>query len=617
MRDHKALVQKEFGLWDRGLADVCPGTRNTKAHNVIYTHFGAKTREGTVLSLTFPNLARFHIYKRIGEADRLLILNGAGQLYDSTNLVTPILSIPAMTDFSVVVMFNRAYISPHDGVTGLAGEKVYVYGGSGVARPAGGSPPSAFVLGVANSGTAGNIEKGKRLFAVAYETDTGYITRPGPIGPAYTVLDAPGNKKADVSNIPIGPAGTVARHILATKLIVDYAGDQTSPELFFVPAGKINDNTTTTLTVNFFDSDLSSSADYLFDNLDVIPAFLGMVNYNGRLCGWGENGKESVIRCSTSGQPESHSGIEGFVIINPGDGRGLKACIVHRGLLNCYKQERHYMTQDNGASPVTWKVVLIDAAIGTDTFGVAQILDSAGQTHDLFAIASREGLQLFSGIYAPQPLTYQVDGIWKRINNAYTKLIQVVVDPVQRRIYVTLPLDGSAVINCLLMGDYNNGLAPDTIRWATWSFFGFNVKSMAVDTKFTDQSPVFTVGAGANLYKLDPTVLNDYGNALPNPELEFGPKSGDDDGIVNHFAGIRSRIIGSGNLNVIAYGLDKTQSFTAKDIPLAALPGKEYERLFDIKSEKCSVSIKTQSVNEWFHLNKLSLYYIPLWVSRG
>lgn len=616
MRDHKALVQKEFGLWDRGTDDVCPPNRNTKANNVIYTHFGAKTREGTVLSITFPNLARFHIYKRIGEADRLLILNTSGQLYDSTNLVTPILSIPAMTDFSVVVMFNRAYISPHDGTTGLAGEKVYVYGGSGTARAAGAAPPSGFTLGVTNSGTAGNVEAGAHLFAVAFETDTGFITRPGPIGPAYSVMTATGTRKVDVSLIPIGPAGTVARHILATGIITNYQGDQVSPELFFVPGGKISNNTATTLTINFFDADLQSSADYLFDNLDTLPAFLGMANYNGRLVGWGENGNESLVRCSVSGQPEAHSGIEGFVIVNPGDGLGVKNCVAHRGLLNVYKRQRHYVTQDNAGSAVTWKVTLVDSAVGCDVFGVSQILDSAGQTHDQFLVAAREGLMDFAGAYAPAPLSYQIEDIWRRINQGATNKIQVVVDPIQRRVYISLPLDGSTTINTLVMMDYNNGLSADTVRWSVWSFFGLTIKSIAVNTKFTDQSPIFTIGAINNIYILDPTALNDYGNAIPDPELEFPLKSADDDGIVNHFGGVRLRVMGVGNLNITAYGLDKTLSYAAKDLPITVLPGKEYTRLFDIKSEKCAVSMKTSSINEWFHINKMTLWYIPLWLSR-
>lgn len=619
MRDHKPIVQKEFGLFDRGTDEVCPITRNLKANNLIYTHFGAKVREGTVLGLTFPNLVRQHIYKRTGEADRLLLLNTSGEIHDSTNIGTPILTIPAMTDFSIVVMFNRAYISPHNGVTGLAGEKVYVYGGSGTARSTGASPPSGFNLDAHNGSSGGHVETGgERLVAVAFETDTGYITRPGPIGPAYGHYAATGTRKMDVLNIPIGPAGTVARHILVSRAQPNWNGDQVSPELFFVPNGKISNNTDVQLLgIDFYDADLVSSADYLFDNLDNLPAFLGMCDYGGKLCGWGENAKPSIVRVSAAGQPESVSSIEGFAIINPGDGLGLTRCVSHRGLLHCYKKQRHYMTQDNNLSAVTWKVVLIDSAIGTDVNGVSQVLDSAGQTMDQYLIASRKGLQRFAGAYDEQPLSFQVDDIWRRINNGATNKIQVVQDPVAQRVYISLPLDGSATINTLLMMDYQNGLSAESVRWACWSFANYVIKSIVVDTNFTDQSPVFTIGAASNTYKLSASALNDNGTAIPDPELEFCPYSKDDEGIINHFAGVRLRILGSGTLRITAYGLDRTISFGARDTVLSTLPGKEYSRLFDIKSEKCIVNLKMSNINEWFHINKFVLYYIPLWMSRG
>lgn len=620
MRDHKALVQKDFGLFDRGMEELCPANRNTKVINMQYTHFGAKTREGTVKDLTFPNLVRFWIFRRIGQADRLLLLNTAGEIHDSTNIGTPILTIVGMTDFSVVLMFDRVYISPHDGKTGLPGEVVYVYTGTGVARPAGGSPPSGFNLTGHETGDDGKIDKGTHLFAVAFETDTGYITRPGPIDgdePDFKKFEATGGKKFRVTNIPVGPAGTVARHILATRLIFDYKGDQKSPELFFVPKGKIENNTDVALTIDFYDSDLVASADYLFDNLDEIPAFLGMCDYGGRLCGWGENEKPAIIRASQSGQPESHSGVEGFVIVSPGDGLGLTRCVVHRGNLHCYKKQRHFLTQDNGSSPVTWNVALVDAAVGTDVNGVSIIMDSAGQTMDQFVIASRQGLMHFAGAYSEQALTFGIDDIWKRINQSKTHLIQVSVDPIKKRIYITLPVDGSSTINMLLMGDYEYGLSAEMIRWSVWSFTNYVIKSIIVDTKFTDQSAVFTIGASSNTYQLSATALNDDGTAIPDPEIEFAPKSGDDEGLINHYTGIRLRVVGSGVLGIIAYGLDRTISYTVKDIVLSANPGKEYTALFEIKSEKCIVSLKTSSINEWFHINKYALYFIPLWVNRG
>jgi len=617
VRDHKGITVKNVrGLWVRGTEDVCPEGYFLVAHNVIYTQFGVKTREGISLYLTFPNLVRFHIYKRIGEADRLLLLNTSGQLFDSTNLTTPILTIVAMTDFSMVTMFNRAYITPHNGQRGLPGEKLYVYGGSGTARPAAGSPPSGFTLVVNDAAAVGNIEKGDHLFAVAFETDTGYITRPGPTG-NFVKYVAPGAKKAKVTAIPIGPAGTVARYVLATKTIINYNGNQLAQEFFFVPNGKISNNVDVELdNVNFFDSDLLASADYLIDNLDIIPAFLGVADYNGNLVGWGEDTKESIIRVSKSGEPESMSGVDGFVIVNPGDGGGINACVVYRSQLHAYKDQRHYITANNGNAPVSWQVELVDAAIGTDVFGVAQVLDSRGQTADQFIIASRTGLLQYFGSYAV-PLSNVINDIWKRINFSAFNKVQVAVDPNQKRLYVTLPLDASTTINTILMMDFNDGLSWESVKWSIWEFAGLSVKSIAVDTLFTNQVPVFTIGAANNIYRLSASVLNDVDVAIPVPEIEYALEPEDNQSFLNHYTGVRVRVVGSGVLQVRVSGSDRNQTLNAKDIVMSAAPGYEMSRLFDFQAERASISFRVESIDEWFHINKRTMFIAPLWLSRG
>src|SRR5258706_4864107 len=296
MRDHQSIVIREFkGEFDRGSDDVCPPGYLLKARNVIFTNFGVKTRPGFEKTITLANTVRIQTYKRIGEADRLLILTSDGKLWDSTNLATPILNIPAMTDFSMINMFNRAYISPHNGIRGLPGEFLYVYVGSGTARKAGGSPPSGFTLLATNSGSSGHVEPCFRFVAVAFETDTGFITRLGPVAgtvPSFASLTTTGVKKLTVNAIPIGPAGTVARRIAVTKVIVDGVStmNQLLNEFFFIPNGRIADNTSTgPLDYDFYDADLVDSADYLLDNLDSPPAFVHVNDYNGSLVGVGED----------------------------------------------------------------------------------------------------------------------------------------------------------------------------------------------------------------------------------------------------------------------------------------------------------------------------------------
>lgn len=632
MRDHTPIVIREFkGEYDRGSDDVCPAGYLLKARNVIFTNFGVKTRPGFDGQYVLANIARIQTYKRIGEADRLLILCTDGKLYDSVvSLVTPILNIPAMTDFSMVNMFNRAYISPNNGVKGLAGEFVYVYQGSGVARKAGGTPPGGFAFNgnVVNSALPnGHVEKGQRFIAVAFETDTGFITRLGPV--IGTVTDfatygATGTRKMTVGvggTIPIGPSGTVARRIAVTKVIADYTVgmDQKLNEFFFLPGGRIADNTTVgPIDYDFYDSDLVDSADYLLDSLDNPPAFVHVNDYNGSLVGVGEDAKESVARVSKSGEPESFNGIEGFVVVNPNENQGLKASFSLRGDLHLLKSQRHFMTRNNGNSPVFWPVIPIDSAIGTEPYGIAQVLDSKGQTMDQVVFISRQGLQQFDGAYREFPLSFVIKDIWDRLNIGALNKSQIAVDPILKRIYMLLPVDGSASVNLFLVLDYQNGLSYDTVRWAIWSLTApFVPRSLIVDTKFTDQSPILRLALTDAVTVLNPASLNDSTAIIPTPEIEIPLTSVDDDGSINHYAGLRLRAVGEGFLQNTFSGLDRASVLVGRDIPLSIAPGKELATLVNFQAEKASVSFSTQFINEWFHINKIIVFASKIWASRA
>ena len=218
------------------------------------------------------------------------MLDSNGNLFDATDsLVVPILTIAAMTDFSATVLNDRVYISPHDGLRGLPGERVYVYNGSTI-RPAGGSKPPAAPVVV--TGGPGNIELGVHCFTVVYESESGFVSG-FPAGFIYT---ANGSTCVNLSAIPIGPVGTIARHILATKTIIAFNGDSLNQQFFFIPNGTIADNTTTTLdNVNFYDSQLVEEATYVQDALDTIPAGVHISSYLGSLVVCGENANPDIV----------------------------------------------------------------------------------------------------------------------------------------------------------------------------------------------------------------------------------------------------------------------------------------------------------------------------------
>lgn len=613
-RDHEPISFNEFlGTFDRGEDEVVPPGYFKDSRNVRFINGGVETRGGTALSITLASVKRAAIYKRIGEAPRLLLLDATGQLWDSTNLVTPILSIASMSDFSMVSMFNRAYITPHNGLKGLPGEKVYVYSGSGLARAAAGTAPSGFSLGAAESGSSGNCEAGDHVYAVAFETESGFISGYG----GYVRLTQTGGFQVDLSALPLGPAGTAARVLVATKRILAFNGDFVNQTYYFVPNGRIAGNVVTTATVSFFDADLVDEASYLADQLSEIPAGVGIGIYRGRLITWGEDANDSVIRASVSGEPESHSATEGFITVNPGDsGGGVRNCAEYRTQLLAFKGQRTYVTQDNNNNPVFWEVTSLDMSIGTECHGIGKVLDFGESLQDRLFVADRAGLQLFAGTFSDTEITFPISDIWDRITKAHFHTVEVAVDPIASRVYIAAPLDGATAPSHLIVGDFQNGLSVDKIRWTLWSFPAAP-QTVVVDVDNTTKEAFLRFGVAAgNVYDYDEDETLDFGATAIDNWVEFPLLPQGDDYPFNHFAGIRLRIKGTGNLQITLAGLDAVTTSTAPSLALSAAPGKPLWRGFNFKNERCAVKLRMSNANERFTLTHFSLFYKILWTSR-
>jgi hypothetical protein len=611
MRDHDPLVITNFrGTFDRGDDDVCPEGFFVGSQNIRFTQNGIATRYGMRKSITIGSVARIEIYKRIGEAQRLIILDTAGKLYDSTNLLTPILNIAAMIDFSMVTMFNRAYITPHNRITGLPGEKVYVYEGSGVAAPAAGQGPSNVLVAV-ESGVAGHIETGAHAFAVAFELSTGFITKPG----GFTSLISTGGLSVDLSNIEIGGSKVVARHILATKTIKDFNGNYNDQTYYL--AKRIPDNTATTTNISFYDADLQSDATFLLEQMTTIPAGVGITAFKGKLVVWGENLYPAIARVSTTGQPESFNEVEGFLTVNPGVGGGLKNCWEYRDSLLLQKSQQTYVTSDNGSPAAYWSVNNIDMSVGAECHSVAKSLDFGENVGDRVFTADKSGIRPFSGTFSAEQadvITYNVDDIWARINSAAFNTVELVIDPLNYLIYAAIPLDTATHPNAILFGDYSEGLNSTEVRWTTW-IFPYDIGSIVVDLE--NEISVFKMGSRlGNIYQIDPTLKLDDGLAINQwvefPYLPVGP----DDNSINHYTGIRLRIKGEGNLNINISGPDRVDTLIAAQPTLLPAPGKTVFQGFNFTSEHCAVKLSLISANEWFVLTKFIVYYTLVWEDR-
>jgi hypothetical protein len=629
---------------------VCPPDHFTDESNLVFDEGQVGSRSGFESSIAIQGnwngtVLRVHKFERIGETLRYLILDDSGNIWDSANFTTAILTGLTGTDFACTSLFNRAYISPSNGLVGVTGETVYVYNGSGPARAAAGTGviagPGKAMVGVDQIlGT--KIEKGDHLFAIACETASGFITTMGLTDTTGLLQHtSPGGQGLDLTNIPVGPAGTVKRHLVATQVLsTDYNGNPAEQAWYFVPTSKfylpgtttaaptrLDDNVTTDLHVDFFDADLLTSADYLQYQKTTIPAGSFLTHFEGRLVVLGGPTDDNVAWLSASGEPESISSLNGYIIVDPGDmGDGLKCAVEHRGLLYLTKTARTYVTSDNGGSPSTWNVQLIDANMGCEQLGVSELLDVRGATQDMVLIANRNGLFSFVGSFSEERnLAWKIKDLWETINPLYFHMVQVQVDPIARVIYVAAPMDANTAPSRILVCDYKQGTDPKSVRWSEWTPPSLPT-SIWTETDYVTQLGRMLYGssAGSIVLYTESSRADLAGANNISAYCRFGQITFNDEGAVNHYNAIRFRAKGYGLLDVNLYGLDDTITDEPASILLALAGGKEQSLYINLESEEMSIRVGTTSTYNdgggsqpcWFTLTHMRIAGKPRWGSR-
>ncbi len=616
------------------MEDECPPDHAVDEQNIAFSARSCRSRGGFNIHLSTSGAwngvaLRVHLYERIGEATRLLILDNANHIFDSAiGFSSPILTFAGdpVEDFSVRVLFNRCYITPHDGEAGYTGRSVYVYNGT-YARLAAGVAPSAYTLGVAD-GAAGKIEKGHHLFAVCFKTDSDHITPPGLNGAELKDYNAPGVKKANVSAIPLGPTGTVGRYIIATKVLGDtYNGNPKEQAWFFVPDGYIGDNTTQTITLDFYDADLLQSADYLQYQKETIPAGVNLLDYNGKMILVGDPTDSSKLWISNPQEVESFSNLDGFCLIGPGDGGGCKNGWSQRGVLYVTKSQRLFSLEDNGAAPTTWVPVRIDSSIGAECFAVGRIRNAQGAMQETTYVADRTGLYIYPNeTGSDEPLTWKIHELWDSINKNYFFTIQIFIDPARHEIYINAPIgEGATEPNCILVGNFKNGMTKDAIRWSQWTIGNgasqINPTAIWIDVDSTTKESNLRFGSSeGSIWKyVDSEHLDFDGTEAINSYINFGHYPEDNEGMILQFTEIKLRIRGGGVLVSSMHSLDAALVLTLPDYTLVAAPGIEVERKINITGERAALAIQTYDGGPpaaWFELYSWRFDTSPIWRSR-
>ena len=276
------LPLNAFGSWVTSLdpSDVPPGLSPDLA-DVEFFPGGVRTRPGLASQFPVlggaPQINGLKTYVTTNLVQRLLALDSFGNLYKETSpgvlsltasIIEPNMFLASTTHF------GREYMGLSDGQLGQ--DLPRQYDDSFLDRVSQIGPAEG--PAVSNSAASGNVSPGVHQCCVIFVTRQGYWTAPSP----PVSWTAAGNLAVSVTNIPTGPANVTQRLLVFTA--------SGGASFYHVPATMvINDNTTTSLTVDFTDTILLSgtSVDYLFGQIE-LPEQLGVIDYVERLFWWGE-----------------------------------------------------------------------------------------------------------------------------------------------------------------------------------------------------------------------------------------------------------------------------------------------------------------------------------------
>ena len=705
------------GIWARGNTDEVPQDHLIDCQNLalvskgkwitrnginIYQAVGSAN--GHVINFFQSSLSPSPIVATTVDVLNWLILDDEGNLTVNSS-GSPIYTDDAMADFTALNMFNRTFVSPNSGRLGTAYQYLqiyYNYNGSYLFRQAAGPAPRATTasFSASNTGTDGNTTVGVHQYAVIYQTDTAYLTSPGPkivlsisapsnslpcdintvtphgliqgdsvqisgftgawaaannfwivqnVLSDYTFqiqldsttfgassgtpicygtftpasLNADGVHSVNLTNIPTGPSYVTQRQIIATQ--------SGGTEFFFIPNGTLYDNSTTSLTVDFYDTDLVISADYLFDLYEAIPAGTGLCKYNGRLVIVGAFFFNQTALMSNVSDPETVDSTSGYVTIPiENDGNNLVACGLLRQILYLFREVGFWNTQDNGGDPSTWPVSVQDLTVGSYQKGLCGFTTTqsgASDTGDILLISAREGIYIFDGTVRRPELTFKIQDIWSNIPVAVSaggfNNVQVSQSIWTHQLFIAYPsTPTSQYADALLVGDYDpvpGVLDPIGIRW---SRFVFPWTPTAIKT-------------GSNLYMssiqnnpgyifiLDPTQINDYGSNAINGYLTTYLAT-PQPGWIIFWKAFRIRINATGTVVVSLAGEDNVNTATTPATgyvlnTLASMSppaGKEFLQLINFVNEKMSMTIGTNAVGANMNLNRIEIFCIPRWQIR-
>ena len=471
-------IDKFNGLYLRGENDIPGLDHQVEAKNFIYRS-GQPVRRPALVAAVNESYRQAWTWQRGGEKESLIALRG-GALYHVTNITsgTPVetllYTITGMDGFSCDALYDRVYISPIKAGRGMEDEKTYVYDGTSFMSAAAPMPTGTLTP---TATSRGGITAGFRRVAIAYETETGHISVPGPdTPPSVTTTSDNATIQVAMPTPPTFAAGGskyVKKHLLISDIVeTEFQGDTYARQLvyYYAPDGRDLDLDDSSIDLDFLDSELVAEASELFDQLEEIPAGTQVLAWANRLLVLGSDDDPHIMWVSESGRPERINSVNGFLEIERSKGIGLTNAIGYYSSIHVFKESRSDIVLPNANPPAFWDSIPLDPSVGTHCNGISFTIGEKQVVRDRYLVCSSQGLMMFDGRSFSSDLGWKINEPWIARARNFEHRACVTIDTQNLLVHWLIPdRIGTQEMNRLFVGEYSDGLSFDSMRWSEWT----------------------------------------------------------------------------------------------------------------------------------------------------
>ena len=235
-----------------------------------------------------------------------------------------------------------------------------------------------------------NVQKNHYKYKVSWISSTGSESPLSSATPAlweFDHTDEQGRYGVMLRDIPVGPAGTVARRIYRTMNLID---TDTVNQSAYYYLGQIGDNSSTDYWDLIPDSLLSTPAPSLTDSVTISPSLKYGASWNGRMWLAGGNAQSTRLIYSVAGAPEQFRAFD-FFDVGVRQGGSITGLFAYFDTLLVFRERAIdiVLSNDEGTG---FTMTTLDPEVGTTAINTVSLVPGLG-----VVFLSYDGVYLISG----------------------------------------------------------------------------------------------------------------------------------------------------------------------------------------------------------------------------